>query len=347
MRDRRRALARPWRSLALSLAHAPHPLAPPYSPPPRRACLRSFRIYRYYLPVYVWLLGRLEAHRAAGSPGALVVGISAPQGCGKSTLVAALTSLLCAEGRPCVAASLDDFYLTGAQQEAVAAAHPGNPLLQYRGLPGTHDTGLAGDTLRALRALGGPGGGGGAPAAPPPAPVPVPLYDKSLRGGRGDRAPARDWPLARAPLAVVLFEGWSLGFRPLPPAALASAVASPASAAHLAPVNAFLAPYGASMDGVACAWLLLRVKDPSWVFGWRAQAEAQLRASGRPGLSDAQVADFVARFMPAYEAYLPQLYAEGPAPAGGAPTLALDVDQDRGLAGAQAMGGDGRAAGGR
>ena len=48
------------------------------------------------------------------------------------------------------------------------------------------------------------------------------------------------------------------------------------------------------------------------VYAWRLQAETAMRAAGRPGLSDAQVADFVARFMPAYEAYLPMLYSKGP-----------------------------------
>lgn len=47
-----------------------------------------------------------------------------------------------------------------------------------------------------------------------------------------------------------------------------------------------------------------------WVFKWRLQAEEGMRASGKPGMSDAQIADFVARFMPAYKAYLPVLYSK-------------------------------------
>jgi hypothetical protein len=48
------------------------------------------------------------------------------------------------------------------------------------------------------------------------------------------------------------------------------------------------------------------------VYQWRLQAETAMRAAGRAGLSDPQVADFIARFMPAYETYLPALYAQGP-----------------------------------
>ena len=44
--------------------------------------------------------------------------------------------------------------------------------------------------------------------------VPIPRYDKSQQGGRGDRAPRDTWPVVRGPVDVVLFEGWMLGFRP-------------------------------------------------------------------------------------------------------------------------------------
>jgi hypothetical protein len=33
-----------------------------------------------------------------------------------------------------------------------------------------------------------------------------------------------------------------------------------------------------------------------------------MRASGKTGMTDEQIADFVNRFMPAYRAYLPRLY---------------------------------------
>ncbi len=46
-----------------------------------------------------------------------------------------------------------------------------------------------------------------------------------------------------------------------------------------------------------------------------------MKSGGRPGMSDEQVRDFVSRFMPAYEAYLPALYAAGPERREGAPVL--------------------------
>ena len=180
-----------WDRLARTLCQQLQ-LQPDSLSPSQRA-----RVYHYYLPTYLWLLQRLQAHRG---PGPLVLGLSAPQGCGKSTLVLSLQALLASEGYPAAALSLDDFYLTGAEQEALAE-RSANELLRFRGLPGTHDLPLARATLAAL-ASGGGGGGG----------VPLPCYDKSLRGGRGDRAPAASWPTSPPGLRVVLLEGWSLGF---------------------------------------------------------------------------------------------------------------------------------------
>ena len=54
-----------------------------------------------------------------------------------------------------------------------------------------------------------------------------------------------------------------------------------------------------------------------------------MRASGRPAMSDEQVAAFVHRFMPAYRAYLPALYAQGPTTARPGRLLVVEVDEGR------------------
>lgn len=41
------------------------------------------------------------------------------------------------------------------------------------------------------------------------------------------------------------------------------------------------------------------------VYKWRLQAEREAREAGKPTLTDDEVADFVARFIPAYVTYLP------------------------------------------
>jgi pantothenate kinase-related protein Tda10 len=332
---------------------------------------------------------------AGCSAGSAQVGISAPQGCGKTTLVGQLTELLNAEGHASASVSIDDFYVRGEQQEALAAAAPDNELLRFRGNAGTHDLALASGTLGAwacAERATGPYLSAAAPCTAPPHPadatatacaprpplpradtlrnltcVPdaallrlrlarealsspalggtmrtrrrrgprdahaplaaracavlarrrvltrpwrarraagataaVPLYDKSLRGGRGDRAPQSAWPVVTGPLQVVCLEGWCLGFRPLASDAAAAAVHP-----GLAAVNAALRTYEAAMESRVDAWVVVRVQEPNWVFDWRLQAEVEMRKSGKPTLTDAQVADFVARFMPAYKAYLP------------------------------------------
>lgn len=82
----------------------------------------------------------------------LQIGISAPQGCGKTTLVTELEGLLAHEGVACGSVSIDDFYLTHADQSALAQAHPDNWLLQGRGHAGTHDMELGTTTLQGLTA---------------------------------------------------------------------------------------------------------------------------------------------------------------------------------------------------
>ena len=48
-----------------------------------------------------------------------------------------------------------------------------------------------------------------------------------------------------------------------------------------------------------------------------------------------QVKDFVDRYMPAYKAYLPQLYEKGPTRSESGRTLVIEIDEGRGLVGLQ------------
>ena len=152
--------------------------------------------------------------------------------------------------------------------------------------------------------------------------VRVPRYDKTLKGGRGDRAPEATWPTTAAAADVVLFEGWMGGFK-----ARGDADALAKIHPGLPAVDANLRAYDARWDAAADAWLVIAIESPrDTVFGWRLQQE---RAAGG-GLSDDEVRDFVDRFLPSYDAYCPSLYAAA-AGAGvdGKPTLKLDLDASR------------------
>jgi D-glycerate 3-kinase len=221
-------------------------------------------------PVTRWLTREVE--RAAHRP--VLAGLSAPQGAGKTTLVKRLVPALAQVGLRAVGLSIDDFYLRHEEQRALAAAHPGNPYLEHRGYPGTHDLELGVRTLEALRAG---------------LEVELPRYDKSAHGGRGDRSAHGERVEGRFDLVVL--EGWMLGFTPVP-------VKDPA----LQVINEKLAGYEAwhrLLDVMVC----LRAEDPRFVLRWRTEAEDAARASGKPALSPAAIDDYVRRFLPAYEAY--------------------------------------------
>ncbi len=232
----------------------------------------------------------------------LVIGLQAPQGAGKTTLVTHLLRRLEERGLKGAGVSIDDFYLTREEQLALASANPGNPYLEHRGYPGTHDVALGVRTLRALRSLGD----GDV--------VSVPVYDKSAHGGRGDRAPQSEWRDVRGPIDVVILEGWMLGFAPVAEHALPDT--------NMQAPNQALAQY-AQWYAMVDLWIVLRAATPEFVLEWRVEAEERMKASGKPGLSREAIEDYVRRFLPAY-----RTYATGVA-AGQTPALTVTMGLDR------------------
>ncbi|KAI9183363.1 hypothetical protein H9P43_004280 [Blastocladiella emersonii ATCC 22665] len=242
-----------------------------------------------------WLAG------ATGRATPLLIGISSPQGGGKTTLTRNLVTALASRGIRAVAMSLDDFYLPHADLVALAAANPENRLVHGRGLPGTHDVGLLVRTLEQLQHG--------------PFPVNVPVYDKSAHGGQGDRSP--DPAVVAEPVRVVLLEGWMLGFRAprtangevdvsgVPVSLLDEYGSANVCAVAGAPLDA----YGA-VHAMLDHFVHLTPRSVQVVYAWRAQQEQELRAARGAGMSDDQVRAFVGRYMPLYELCVPVLLRE-------------------------------------
>lgn len=103
-----------------------------------------------------------------------------------------------------LAFSIDDLYLPHDDLSQVARTNSDNPLLQHRGLPGTHDIKLALTIFSAL--VHGDQ-------------ISIPRYDKSAFNGHGDRMDTSSWievnKKDEQPIQLVIIEGWCIGFRPL------------------------------------------------------------------------------------------------------------------------------------
>jgi D-glycerate 3-kinase len=251
------------------------------------------RVHWLCVPFALWLSHRLS--HATRRP--LMVGLNAPQGAGKTTLASLLVGCFREVfARRVVALSVDDFYLTHAEQRALAAAHPGHRLLEHRGYPGTHDVPLGDRVLSALRAG---------------QPIELPRYDKSAHGGRGDRS--AETTRLDGPVDLVLLEGWMLGFSKVTP------VGDPLLEAP----NAALAAYEAWHRHLD-ALLVLQMLEPTQVVSWRVEAERAMRASGRSALSDEDITEYISRFLPAYETWSPTL-SQGRWPNEDRFTLTLDA----------------------
>ena len=242
-------------------------------------------------PLYAEVLSFCRGQLARQLRRPLVIGIQGPQGAGKTTLTRALIDALPALGLSGITVSIDDFYLTRAGQLEVAAAHPGNPYLEHRGYPGTHDIELGERTLAGAHGCEQVRAGAHGCEQVWAGALVVPVYDKSAHRGRGDRAPVEQWRTVPTPLDLVFVEGWMLGFTPVLESSLADS--------NLVAPNRALAEYDRWYRHID-AWVILRALDPTYVLTWRVEAEERMKATGKPGLSRADIEDYIRRFLPAY-----------------------------------------------
>lgn len=263
----------------------------------------------------------------------LIVGMQGPQGSGKTTITTRLVQELSKEStlgdgrsvRPLNVAvfSIDDLYLPFEGLERVAKENADNRLLQGRGQPGTHDVTLGSRILEQLSQINQ------APSGTPEQSTPtvqLPSFDKSLHDGRGDRS--QHTLAVKAPLDVVIFEGWCLGFASLSDSDLVARhegrgqrsppkYSSTHKMEHLSTINDHLKAIEKAWYQYIDAFVQLvptsAAQSPSsadgnssleTVFEWRLQAEHAMKAqNGGRGMTDEQIHAFVERYMPGYELF--------------------------------------------
>ena len=121
-----------------------------------------------------------------------IIGISALPGTGKTTLGKWLEAISLKLQFKVVVISIDDFYLPSDEMKFAIKNNPWNV---SRGFPGSHSVKLMHERLLSWKMSGE---------------LNVPVFDKSLRNGLGDRS---NWRSDKPDLLIL--EGWFLGVKPL------------------------------------------------------------------------------------------------------------------------------------
>jgi len=228
--------------------------------------------WNFWLPLAIQLA---EYRRHLERP--LIQGILGGQGTGKTTLAAILALILSHLGYKTLSFSLDDLYKTYAERQKLQTE---DPRLIWRGPPGTHDVELGIDILDRLRQQ--------------QKSVAVPRFDKSAWNGAGERTS----PEIVGKIDLILFEGWFVGVRPIDPATFDNApppIINPKDRTFARDMNTKLQDYLSLWQRLDRLIVLYPV-DFRLSMQWRRQAEQEMIAAGKSGMTDEMVDKFVEYF---------------------------------------------------
>lgn len=238
---------------------------------------------RLWLPLAM----QLASYRQAQSH-TLIQGILGGQGTGKTTLAKILSLILEHLGYRTLSLSLDDLYKTYSDRLALQQQ---DPRLIWRGPPGTHDIQLGLQVLDRLR------------QSDLDSPIEIPRFDKSAWHGAGDRGT----PEIVNGADIVLFEGWFVGVRPIEP----SNFDHPPPPINTFEDRKFASDMNTRLQEYLPLWdkldrlLVLYPVDYRLSQQWRKDAEHQMIATGKTGMTDLQIEQFVEYF---WKALHPELF---------------------------------------
>ena len=235
-------------------------------------------LWSVYLPLAVHLRSDKAINRIERCK---VLGVLGSQGTGKTLMSKMMKLTLETLGSKVLYFSSDDFYLMHSERLKLKEAYP---FLEFRGPPGTHDIDLMNDVLDRIK--------NGEE-------VRIPVFDKSLNGGMGDRTGFIEVPESRS-YDYCIFEGWFNGLRSLPK----SQLEGKSELSHFS--NESLSLYGdwSVLDRL----FIIRPEDFGYSYTWRLEAEKRM---GK-GMSEVEVSRFVSYFMEALDpqTYYTHLYKE-------------------------------------
>jgi D-glycerate 3-kinase len=202
------------------------------------------------------LLYKLQESRST------TLAIAGPPGSGKSTLAKLLAHLLATTGKVATVLSLDNYYF--GHSERLQLAHDLHPLLQMRGVPGTHNWEALlhdFDRLRSGQIRG----------------LTLPVFNKST----DDQEPRSRWHPIEAKPDYVIIEGWCIGAPEQADRDLEIAVNELENsldplATWRRYVNGRLALYHADLRKRFEQFWYLQVPDWDCVIEWRWQQEQEL-----------------------------------------------------------------------
>lgn len=231
-------------------------------------------LQRYYLPFAQKLISLKEQNANQG----VIVGISAIQGAGKTTQGEVMAVLLKHLGYNSVSLSIDDHYLTHKELNQLRQK---DPRFIRRGV--THDISLALQNLKDLKNM------------KKGMEVKIPIYDKGVEKGDGDRVGFRTINEA---CDFIFYDGWMLGVKRVSDESVfESGLPALDTAEHIQ----FAKDINKKLDEYLPLWDLIDFMSVLYVpnyqisLKWRDQAEERLRAKGK-GMSSKQIKEFIYYF---------------------------------------------------
>lgn len=263
----------------------------------------------------------------------LIQGILGGQGTGKTTLCEVLRLILGKLGYSTVSLSLDDLYKTYADRQQLQKA---DPRLIWRGPPGTHDIDLGiavldnlrGSQTRELAAVDNPQSD--LLKADIIKNIEIPRFDKSAWGGAGDRSQ----PEIICGADIVLFEGWFVGVNPVVDAKLNEFLAGAPFPIFTDADCQFARDMNAKLHDYLPLWnrldrlMVLYPRDYRISQVWRLQAEREMMAAGKSGMTEEEINRFVEYF---WKALHPDLFIKSTIESGDRVDLAVEIFGDRAI----------------